>query len=124
MHLMDDSPVPESWVKAADDLFIAKLLGSRLSQPVRLAELIFDSFSEALPEGVRAESPRRLVRYSCEDCSVDLQIDASAGSDDTVPVGQIAVRGESPDRLAGKPIVVLHRGRLLAQTTLTSIFHR
>lgn len=116
---MDKTLVPENWTRVADDLFISKMLGSEPSLPVRLAELICDSFYHPFPAELRAEVSGRLVSYFSEDCSIDLQIDASADSEDTMIVGQIGVGGSSSDELAGKPIIALHGRRLLARTTFT-----
>lgn len=118
-QLMDEAPVPDSWVKAADDVFISKMVGSEPSFPARIAELIFDSFYQPRPAEVRAELSGRVVSYSCGDCSIDLQIDLSADSDAVLLIGQVVVEESLTSEIAGKPIVLLHKGRLLARTAMT-----
>jgi len=114
---MHEEPVPESWIDAAENVFIAGMLGSIPSLPARIARLISDSLYQPREAEVRNQTPRRRLTYVANGCSIDLQIEAASDSDDIDIVGQIV--GHDTAELSGKPIFLLHRRRLAARSTIT-----
>ena len=90
---------PEGVVRLAAAIFPAELPRTVDFKRRLLARLVFDSFSQPLPAGVRSVHRRsRQVMYRAGDFYVDLRIDHEQGPRRVSLVGQIASRGE-PVRL-------------------------
>lgn len=92
--------IDERWEPPGHVVRLAKAICPvRLPREVRLhhrilARLVFDSFSQPLPAGVRARQPRsRQVMYRAGDVFVDLRLDHEHGQPRVSLVGQIASRG-------------------------------
>jgi hypothetical protein len=73
-----------------------------------LPRLVFDSFRQPLPAGVRASnSLTRHVLYRAGDFFIDLRIDREHGAPRASIVGQVAPRTAAKAAAAAKPVSVL-----------------
>ena len=97
--------------------------GELFEQVVRKASLVFDSFREPLPAGVRAgfgPSARRLL-YKAGRYVVMLRLDRAADSGRLSLVGQILDEGHPKKPLHELPVSVF-KGRMTVGRTLTNDF--
>lgn len=109
------SEVPEDLVRASR----AAYAGWRLQQlPKRaiMARLIFDSWLEPLPSGVRSGSaaPRRIVERAGQ-WSVDLRFEPAAGKR-MLLMGQVLGSGQQVRTRANMPVVLMNTDALVAET--------
>jgi hypothetical protein len=83
-----------------------------------MAQLLFDSFLEAVPEGIRSSqsSPRQLM-YSAGNLIVDLRIEHRAGR--VYIVGQAQQRSGRDPGVAGRSLCVLAGAKTMARTRST-----
>jgi hypothetical protein len=85
--------VPAEVIERALDIFAIRV---RATRPARrlLARLVFDSFREPLPAGVRStRSVSRQVLYRAGSYFIDLRLDATAATRRVSLVGQVVRRG-------------------------------
>ncbi len=109
--------VPEFAVHCARAIFA-------LEQPreVRIlgrlvGRLVFDSFREPLPEGVRSQQRvSRQTLYEAGDYAIDLRQEHERGGSRVTVVGQIASRKEPGRALAGVAVVLSSGNSVLAKT--------
>ena len=90
--------------------------------PRLLGRLVYDSFREPLPEGLRAR--HRLSRYAVYEAggySLDLRLERQIGAASVSLVGQIAGRGEPPQPQIDVPVLLLS-GRKIIAWTVTNAF--
>jgi hypothetical protein len=100
-----------------------------LQQPERvhilprvLARLVFDSFSEPQPVGVRSrQHVSRHAMYRAGDYFVDLKLESQPGTRQVSLVGQIANPKEAPGSLANVP-VLLSAGPDVIKRTVSNEF--
>jgi hypothetical protein len=99
-HVSDLAQADECWEPPGDVVRLAKaIFPVRLPRRVGLrhrilAQLVFDSFSQPLPAGVRARQPQsRQVMYRAGDVFVDLRLDHTHGQPRVSLVGQIVSTG-------------------------------
>jgi hypothetical protein len=82
-----------------------------------VAQLVFDSFLQPLPAGVRASQQRmsRQALYQAGDYCIDVRIEHERGSANVVLVGQISSRREPSRAMAGVPVLLMSQERPLAR---------
>src|SRR5207244_12716639 len=90
------------------------------------ARLLYDSFREPLPAGVRTQ--RRLSRqalYVAGDYSLDLHWENERGSPRVALVGQIKNQKEPSKHLGDVPVLLISGKKLLARTVRNALaeFH-
>ena len=79
-----------------------------------LAKLIYDSFREPLPAGVRAQGrPARHALYEAGDFFVDLQLEHEAASGTVTLVGQVSDRENPRINTTSLPILLMARKGLV-----------
>src|SRR5712691_3256538 len=86
------------------------------------ARLLYDSFREPLPAGLRTQ--QRLSRqylYVAGDYSLDLRLENERGSPRVALVGQIQNREQPGKRLGSVPVQLLSGKQVLAQATSNSL---
>jgi hypothetical protein len=109
-------PVPAAVLQRAEGIF-------RLRQPEKigfvqvLAQLVYDSFREPLPVGIRTgRSGSRQVLYEAGDICIDLRLEFEKGGALVSLVGQVSNRQRPHHSLAGVPLVLMSGTELLART--------
>src|SRR5437870_3021106 len=86
------------------------------------ARLLYDSFREPLPTGLRTQ--QRLSRqalYQAGDYSLDLRLENERGTSRVALVGQIQNRKQAGKRLGSVPVQLLSGKQVLAQATSNSL---
>jgi hypothetical protein len=87
-----------------------------------LGRLIYDSFAQPLPAGVRTSGAfARHALYQGADYSLDLRLERHHGSARVVLVGQIVNQNQRSESLADLPIVLTAEGEPLARTTSNAL---
>src|SRR5712692_377387 len=114
--------VPDYALRCARAIFL-------LQQPEKVeilpripARLLYDSFREPLPAGLRTQ--QRLSRqylYVAGDYSLDLRLENERGSPRVALVGQIQNREQPGKRLGSVPVQLLSGKQVLAQATSNSL---
>lgn len=86
--------------------------------PRILAKLVYDSFREPLPAGIRsAHRISRQAMYEAGDYCVDLRMEHEHGSSSVLLVGQVANRKDPGRSMANVPVVLMSGKSLLVRTT-------
>jgi len=108
---------PDSAVRTVKGLFALYKPVKRLPRALEAARLVFDSFRQPLPAGVRAGSrPPRQVLYKSGRYWVDMRLEKAPTSDRLTLVGQI-LDASSPNKgLNDVPVFFLSGSRELART--------
>ncbi len=86
--------------------------------PRIVGRLVYDSFKEPLPAGLRAR--HRLTRhalYEAGDFSVDIRLEHQPGTPSVTLVGQIVNRSDPGGSPAGLPVYLVSGGKCLVQST-------
>src|SRR3989442_4232879 len=86
------------------------------------ARLLYDSFREPLPAGVRSQ--QRLSRqlfYQAGDYSLDLRFENERGSSRVALVGQIENRHHPEKRVSNAPVLLVSGKQILAQVVSNSL---
>jgi len=114
--------VPDYALRCARAIFL-------LQQPEKVeilpripARLLYDSFREPLPAGLRTQ--QRLSRqclYQAGDYSLDLRLENERASPRVALVGQIQNRKQPGKRLGSVPVQLLSGKQVLAQATSNSL---
>ena len=112
-------PPPDA-VRLARAIF-ARRAPERARNPVRiLARLVYDSFRDPLPAGLRAADRPSQARFEADLYSLDLhlnreRVDREIGAGRMVLVGQIAY-GDRPGKgLADQPVLLMSGNRVVAR---------
>ena len=116
------SQVPEAVEHLATAIFAQ--YNRKPLPPLRrvLAKLIFDSFQQPLPAGMRSYGNiTRQALYDAGDYSVDLRMEQERGSVSPVLVGQVASRTDPGREMAYLPVVLMS-GRQIVSRTATNGF--
>jgi len=118
--------VPEHALRCARAIFILQQPEEVQILPRIPARLLYDSFREPLPAGVRTQ--QRLSRqalYEAGDYSLDLHLENERGSPRVALVGQIKNRKEPSKHLGDVPVLLVSGRKLLARTMSNSLgeFH-
>jgi len=108
---------PDSAVRTIKGLFALHKPVKRLPRALEAARLVFDSFRQPLPAGVRAGSrPPRQVLYKSGGYWVDMRLEKAPTSDRLTLVGQILDARSPNKRLNDVPVFLLSGSRELART--------
>jgi hypothetical protein len=118
--------VPQSTLRCAQAIFILQRPERVQFSPRISARMIYDSFREPLPAGVRTE--QRLSRhalYQAGDYSLDLRLENERGSFRVALVGQIQNRKRPARHQGGVPVLLLSGKQIVAQAVSSSLgeFH-
>ena len=82
-----------------------------------VARLVFDSFGEPIPAGMRSQDrPARHALYEAERFCLDLQLEHEQPSGRVILVGQIADRDDRPTNLAHLPVWLREQKILVTST--------
>src|SRR5438445_13853896 len=114
--------VPEHAVRCARAIFILQQPEEVQVLPRIPARLLYDSFREPLPAGVRTQ--QRLSRqalYEAGDYSLDLRLENESGTSRVTLVGQIQHRKQPGKRLGGVPALLLSAKQVLGQAVSNSL---
>ena len=80
-----------------------------------VAQLVYDSFSDPLPVGMRAgDRVSRHTLYEAGEFYVDLRLEQEKGSPFVTLVGQLTNRSNPESSLAGAPVLLMSRKDILA----------
>ncbi|MGB7623461.1 MAG: hypothetical protein WBN92_14005 [Terriglobia bacterium] len=111
---------PESSVRGVVDAF--RLQKSKTVDLVcRVAEKLFDSLTDPLPEGVRQlAASERQVLYQADDMQLDLKIDRSNDERERMIIGQLLPRHPTPPGNLTLSKVMLREGERVVQSTYTN----
>jgi len=116
---------PESVLKRAVALFDpdSSFGGARWEGSTRLAELIFDSFRNPLPQGVRSlERATRHLSYKAGSFFIDVRIEEANASGLASVVGQVMHHPDASGMSLEGLMVVLTSGRSTMAETTTNRF--
>src|SRR5713101_2619770 len=118
--------VPDYALRCARAIFLLQQPEKVQILPRIPARLLYDSFREPLPAGVRTQ--QRLSRqalYQAGDYSLDLRLENERGSPRVALVGQIKNRKEPSKHLGDVPVLLVSGRKLLARTMSNSLgeFH-
>jgi len=87
-----------------------------------LATLVFDSFQEPAPAGVRGRfSPNRHVVFDDRGFVVDLRLEAEAGAKRQAIAGQLQSQDLDARQLEGLPLMLVAEGRVIECTRTTAL---
>src|SRR2546426_7974427 len=114
--------VPDHGVRCAHAIFFLQQPEKVQILPRIPARLLYDSFREPLPAGLRTQ--QRLSRqylYQAGDYSLDLRLENERGSPRVALVGQIQNRKQPGKRLGSVPVQLLSGKQVLAQATSNSL---
>jgi hypothetical protein len=99
---------PEELVVDALSIFTGPPRAKAFSVERIRVRLVYDSFSNPLPAGVRARrATTRHALYQAGDYSLHLSLEPERGTDDVSLVGQIASHKEPRERVAQLPVLIL-----------------
>lgn len=107
--------VPESEVHCAKAIFVLQQPERVQVLPGIVSQLIYDSFREPLPAGMRAQHRiSRQTVYTAGDYHLDLWMEHERGSARVILVGQVADRKEPTRAMGNIPVVLLSRNKVIA----------
>jgi hypothetical protein len=109
---------PERAVRTIKSSYLLEGPRKALARGEQIARLVFDSFRQPLPEGIRTAGPRaRHLLYRAGKFSVDLRLDT--GPDRAFLVGQVMDSASPHQGVADVP-VTLFRSRTSVSKTVTN----
>jgi len=114
--------IPDYALRCARAIFLLQQPEKVQILPRIPARLLYDSFREPLPAGVRTQ--QRLSRqalYQAGDYTLALRLENERGSSRVALVGQIQNRKEPGKRLRGVPVLVASGKQVLAQAVTNSL---
>src|SRR2546427_9456991 len=114
--------VPDYALRCARAIFLLQQPEKVQILPRIPARLLYDSFREPLPAGLRSQ--QRLSRqdlYQAGDYSLDVRLENERGSPRVALVGQIQNRKQPGKRLESVPVQLLSGKQVLAQATSNSL---
>ena len=114
--------VPDYALRCARAIFFLQQPEKVQILPRIPARLLYDSFREPLPAGVRTQ--QRLSRqalYQAGDYSLDLRLENETGTCRVTLVGQIQNRKRPSNWLGGVPILLVSGKQILAQAVSNSL---
>src|SRR5712692_3903143 len=114
--------VPDYALRCARAIFLLQQPEKVQILPRIPARLLYDSFREPLPAGVRTQ--QRLSRqalYQAGDYSLDLRLENETGTCRVTLVGQIQNRKRPSNWLGGVPILLVSGKQILAQAVSNSL---
>jgi hypothetical protein len=108
---------PESAVRSAKAYYGVYRPQVGLSGAAKIAELIFDSFRQPLPAGVRASGvASRQLLYRLGKTLIDMRLEAGDKPHRISLVGQVLDSSETDRGISDVPVILLHRSESMAQT--------
>jgi hypothetical protein len=109
--------VPDYLVHNAKAIFALRQ-PEKLSLASTVAKLVFDSFRQPLPAGVRGQ-PRvtRQAMYEAGDYCVDLRMEHERGGALVTLVGQVASRKDPARGIAGTPVMLMSGKDVVARAS-------
>ena len=108
--------VPEYAVRAAKAVFALQQPERVHMLPRMAARMVFDSFREPLPAGMRAgHRISRQVLFEAGDYALDLRLEHERGSSYVTLVGQIANRKDPSLRMPDLPVFLLSARQIVAR---------
>jgi len=114
--------VPDYALRCARAIFLLQQPQKVQILPRIPARLLYDSFREPLPAGLRTQ--QRLSRqalYQAGDYSLDLRLENKRGSSRVALVGQIQNRKQPGKRLGVVPVLLVSGKQILAQAVSNSL---
>ncbi len=113
--------VPEHLVRSAKQIFPARRPTADLCDPDLLprlaARLVFSNQRDPAPEGARSTADNLVqVMYHAGDFAVELQLEPEPESHEMSLVGQVVNRASASEPVAGIPVRLMARNRVLAAT--------
>ena len=114
--------VPDYALRCARAIFLLQQPEKVQILPRIPARLLYDSFREPLPAGVRTQ--QRLSRqalYQAGDYSLDLRLENESGTSRVTLVGQIQNRKQPGKRLGGVPVLLFSGKQVLGQAVSNSL---
>ena len=121
-HSDSQVQVPDYALRCARAIFLLQQPEKVQILPRIPARLLYDSFREPLPAGLRTQ--QRLSRqylYQAGDYSLDLRLENERGGPRVALVGQIQNRKQPGKRLGSVPVQLLSGKQVLAQATSNSL---
>src|SRR3989441_12665535 len=121
-HSDSQVQVPDYALRCARAIFLLQQPEKVQILPRIPARLLYDSFREPLPAGLRTQ--QRLSRqalYQAGDYSLDVRLENERGSPRVALVGQIQNRKQPGKRLESVPVQLLSGKQVLAQATSNSL---
>src|SRR3989442_13436181 len=121
-HSDSQVQVPDYALRCARAIFLLQQPEKVQILPRIPARLLYDSFREPLPAGLRTQ--QRLSRqylYQAGDYSLDVRLENERGSPRVALVGQIQNRKQPGKRLGSVPVQLLSGKQVLAQATSNSL---
>lgn len=114
---------PEEVLKRAKAIFTTGQLGESITLPRRIARLVYDSFLDPLPAGVRSgvESSDRHLLYRAGNYSLDLRVERERGSHQMILLGQVADHADPTRPLSELPVYLLSGQSMLRRTVSNSL---
>jgi hypothetical protein len=111
---------PESSVRGVVDAF--RMQKSKVINLVsKVADKLFDSFTDPLPEGVRQlAATERQVLYQADEMQLDLKIDKTNDERERMIIGQLLPRHPAPVGNLSLSKVLLREGERIVQSTYTN----
>ena len=114
--------VPQYALRCAQAIFILQRPERVQISPSIPARLLYDSFREPLPAGVRTQQRlNRQTLYQAGDYSLDLRLEKEPGSPRVALVGQIQNRKEPGSHLGSVPVLLLSGKQIVAQAVSNSL---
>jgi hypothetical protein len=114
--------VPAGVLRRARRIFVPPTPEKRANPIQLLAQLVYDSFRDPLPAGLRAEDRPSQIRFEAGPYSLDLHLNRErvdrerSAAARMVLVGQIAHRGEPDKRLPLLPVLLVKGRRVVASS--------
>lgn len=113
--------IPEYAVRSAKAIFALQRPERVQLMPRLVAKLVFDSFREPLPAGVRGQTrTSRQTLYHAGSYSIDLRIEQERGAREVVAVGQLFDRSDPRRRMAMVPVILTSGEDIVAKTLSNS----
>jgi hypothetical protein len=113
----DTRSVPDQLVRNAKAMF-AMAQPQKLSHSSIIANLIFDSFRQPLPEGVRGQQRvTRQAMYEAGDYCVDLRMEHERGGALVTLIGQVASRKNPGLGVSGTPVMLMSGQDVVARAS-------
>ncbi len=114
--------VPDYALRCARAIFLLQQPEKVQILPRVPARLLYDSFREPLPAGVRTQQHlSRQALYQAGDYSLDLRMENESGTSRVTLVGQIQNRKEHGKRLGRVPVLLVSGKQILAQAVSNSL---
>ena len=114
--------VPDYALRCARAIFLLQQPEKVQILPRVPARLLYDSFREPLPAGVRTQQHlSRQALYQAGDYSLDLRMENESGTSRVTLVGQIQNRKQPGKRLGGVPVLLLSGKQVLGQAVSNSL---